>query len=91
MFCKMKETQRSVGSPVNQPGGAPKSRKLHLGPQRPSEDSCEGLHHLSLKDNEVPFYGLLSSQSWKALAGTLLPRPSGRPAQAAAASAGTRR
>lgn len=50
----MKETRRFVGSPVSQQGGAPQSRKLHPGPQRPSEDSCEGLHHLSLKDDEVP-------------------------------------
>lgn len=92
MFFKMKETQGFVGSPVSQPGGAPQSRKLHPEPQRPSEDSCEGLHQLNLKDNEFP----PSTVSSVPRAGNqervlFFPRLSGRPAQAAAASAGTQR
>lgn len=54
VFCKRKETRGFASSPGTQRGGAPKSRKLHPEPQRPSEDSCEGLHHLSLKDDAVP-------------------------------------
>lgn len=60
---KRKETRGFAGSPGTQRGGAPKSRKLHPEPQRPSEDSCEGLHHLSLKDDAVPLP--LSPQSLK--------------------------
>lgn len=54
MFCKRKETRGFAGSPGTQRRGAPKSYNLHPEPQRPSEDSCEGLHHLSLKDDAVP-------------------------------------
>lgn len=54
VFCKRKETRGFAGSPGTQREGAPKSCKLHPEPQRPSEDSCEGLHHLSLKDDAVP-------------------------------------
>lgn len=53
MFCKMKEPRRFVDSPVNQPGGVPPVPQT-ASRTAVSEDSCEGLHHLGLKDDEVP-------------------------------------